>query len=1416
METPYVGLITFVEENETAYICKSVGSTIGTSEWIQIKGKGSGGSNLYVCDTRPDEDPEQWDAENEGSAIWVDTHDDFTQDNIYGPEDAETIMSLRKAYFALKEQVNILNNLVTVGAVPGKVTDSARNKMRWNIPEIVPDAYVESLMNDGFLYDRRTGNIYEYIPEFGADGSIKSPYDENGYIINMPSDNDLIYDASQDESDEVKPSYPVDQEPTVPHVSIKYGTWDEIANHRQDFINGELVWCTDENRNCMYIYLNGTFKIVAGGGGGAVDPDNPGEDDMDKLQVQEIISESLDNIENGLTFIPADGNGIQYKLDVDKDGNIKVYNKKLDTPMKWPNSYMWASGYNSLVGLIINSFYVGGVDNDEHSYQPCSHNFVEISNMAQDKNTGKMIDINLNGFSLCYFDGQQWYECPLKGEIKGGGTYLVRGAQCSVMEANTTLLKVKTYDQEWFNTVETIEGETTVKKTLPMKFSQDAGSIYLVFTGPEHKFYKIDSTNAQVECGTTVQSLPKDSGTLWKDGVDSAKGYSDLVGYQRPGFSAVHYPKNAFKLDSLNAISKNPCSEVIFRRWYLMDPVTQSNPKDGITAHNNVKYMTATLLKGGTIPDYMDAAEWTPKASFEKKTIKQTRNHFGRYKGPGVLTCTFGCQATWKDAAHPATRGFCWVSDGYHDEYIKVRKENGTWYEFDSLTDIIADTANTPKDGIKYSPVHTSLNLYEYYTRERWESPYNESVTTHRVILTGFVKGVYEYQVCRRGDSEWKSKIRKFTVRTDADINANGFVFMQTTDQQGASWEEYEVWNLCARKIKQVCQDENSNKNSAGNVIPLNLSVPLNSYEFVINTGDICYNGSRSNEWLDYFDGYEPMDDREEMLCLGNNDLAPINMYDIGTGAESPWKINVKVIDTFYAVETPVDNPNVFVGTKAGDSAATSTFRMPGLYSFNYGKYHFICILSEIRTGSGKVEQTPVLDENGEQKRDEFGNLMFDKVEKALKSTTVSSIFGMEDSARLEKSTATGEKNTAARLIFDMQEAWIIKDLLKWRGASYDITKVDYKNINYYRQLPEIVGACQDCFIYTHEMPFNITSQSAYSSYGLSPGSVPRETAKAYLNRFHNFEYQRSFKLWGIRLVFGGHKHTVAMTRAVYDAPMHYNPITKRIELPDNITNANELIKDDIYELPVTGNKRDYIQYDYIDDNYKFKPTGTFSFIASFQPFVQLVDSDLGQGGHWEAIRTKCAEIYNNSSTAKTLTDAHGRSITIPSKQKHIISEVLPSSGEGTSLTNATIRVEIVDKTDAPYYVMCHATGFKNKSNSDLAASAEVIPWEYYYVNGNVTYDQCFPYCTLYVVKDGDDGKTQIEVNMLRITGIYPVPNNDVGTKAGYWDLMKIYNKSVSSLEVNRNNILDKTYMSLFSGAVKGDESGKAITIGRL
>jgi hypothetical protein len=57
-------------------------------------------------------------------------------------------------------------------------------------------------------------------------------------------------------------------------------------------------------------------------------------------------------------------------------------------------------------------------------------------------------------------------------------------------------------------------------------------------------------------------------------------------------------------------------------------------------------------------------------------------------------------------------------------------------------------------------------------------------VTTHKVVLSNtFEAGEYEYQVGRFTDESYKSKIYKTNVASNSDIAANGFTFIQETDQ---------------------------------------------------------------------------------------------------------------------------------------------------------------------------------------------------------------------------------------------------------------------------------------------------------------------------------------------------------------------------------------------------------------------------------------------------------------------------------------------------------------------------------------------------------------------------------------------------------------------------------------------------------
>ena len=166
---------------------------------------------------------------------------------------------------------------------------------------------------------------------------------------------------------------------------------------------------------------------------------------ISRLQVT-INTAELQNYLNNLSsisFVPLNDENSTYTVRVNEYGNLIVYDSNNDVVQAEPTSNTIYFNNSGMGSLIINSFYLGGLDTDEHSYQPCSHNYVEIANISYD-------DINLNGLQLMYtYDNSRWFKLPLWGVCKAQSTFLIRGAQCSVMDVNTTLIKVKTFDMEW-------------------------------------------------------------------------------------------------------------------------------------------------------------------------------------------------------------------------------------------------------------------------------------------------------------------------------------------------------------------------------------------------------------------------------------------------------------------------------------------------------------------------------------------------------------------------------------------------------------------------------------------------------------------------------------------------------------------------------------------------------------------------------------------------------------------------------------------------------------------------------------------------------------------------------------------------------------------------------------------------------
>lgn len=528
---------------------------------------------------------------------------------------------------------------------------------------------------------------------------------------------------SEEPAAEEYPDYADYETPNLKHLAIKAGTYSSLLDNTRNFVNNELLWCTDTKQ--LYIMSNGSLNwINKSGSGGGTEWDPSVLDELDTIG-----------------FVTPSGQ--TYRVKIENDGKMVIYKKEMDTPQtkptggqEDPSGWVYVTSL-FLQKLYINSIYCGGLTSNEHSYNYCSHHFVELSNLTNE-------DINLNGLSLQYAtEGTQWQVLPLWGTIKAQSTFLIRGAQCSVMDANTTKIKVKTYDMEW----------------------KDSSGNLIKFDNNKSKFYLTWGTTP-----ATVRNPYSNADGNYRVSL----GYIDLVGFNK---------ENAESSDTIDASENTPykylSTDKLFTKYYAMDPVNQATK--ALNARNNANDWYFVDLTKELVPS---VEAFTPKASFENKTIFYNKSKLVSLK-PNLISCTFGLQAT----APNATRCFNWVSVGYFDEYLwhrpKGSTDEGPWTKVESFKN---------ETGIR-----------KYYNRIRMEATDGTPFTTHKVILKNLSVGTYEYRVGRAdangNPSEFASDSLTFTVRGTDDIK-DDFTFVQVSDQQGFNWDEYNVWRISAEYIK--------------------------------------------------------------------------------------------------------------------------------------------------------------------------------------------------------------------------------------------------------------------------------------------------------------------------------------------------------------------------------------------------------------------------------------------------------------------------------------------------------------------------------------------------------------------------------------------------------------------------------------
>ena len=763
---------------------------------------------------------------------------------------------------------------------------------------------------------------------------IEPYYLEDFYSFNTITFNNLnlsklnLYSKYQDFSKQVIPSMPTDQDYKykVAHITVRsVKTQDILKSIQNQLPNNELIFV--EQGTKLWIKNNDKLFSLSSGGGII---DDGGMDEaglIEKLKEMGIVREESQGLEindiSDLTFVHQD-TGSKFKFTVDSSGELKSQkvansNELLSSRTQGIELKDNVRGFigqlrsaeNSVSNIAIDAgisadrvkigaFYAPLKDDKIHG---CNRAFVELENTSDS-------DFYLNGCYLHYtcpnsINEQVVYHLPLTGCIKAGSTYLVVGKEYA-NDANV-YIHVNSFDQEWFVNGELIDFTIDTSKSYGLALTY--GNADLQAT--DYLFKSSDSTSlTPLGLADKQSNFPYilDSSFIDAIYINKLVANSSNKGYWANSAVAIKSNtmyKNMFELDPAKQAFQS-CNKVDSSRsrwqstndYWIMD---LSNP--------TIKYPHSEAT--------YELNHFSPKASFENKNVSTDKSKLNTQK-PNMVTCSFGIDIY-------TTRCFNWISVGYYDEYVWIRKKGDTtWQRFESYKD------NTQS-------ITTSYPYRKNYSEDLINTTYKRIIghfpgdgtayTAHKCVLVINQNAptsveTWEYVVGRTNgnspDLEHSSDIQTFTLYP----NTYKPIIYQITDQQGFHWVEYQVWAASANKLYEKIQQDKVNT-----IIPI-----------IINTGDMTQNGTRINEWYDYYEaGKVLFKEYEQMNVVGNNDLCGTNINNLGTG-DDQGKSNSFYFHVFYCYDI---NESVF-------KPIVNNKYIPSLYYFDSKDFRFIMINSEI------------------------------------------------------------------------------------------------------------------------------------------------------------------------------------------------------------------------------------------------------------------------------------------------------------------------------------------------------------------------------------------------------------------------------------------------------------------------------------
>ena len=867
----------------------------------------------------------------------------------------------------------------------------------------------------------------------------------------------------------------------------------------------------------------------------------------------------------------------------------------------------------------------------------CSHAYIELENTS-DK------DFILDG---CYI---HWMRPnPVTGEIevlhhalsgilRGGSTYLIRGKQYADPELDDNVfINVNEYDDEWY-IGSAKEGYELLDMSIikSSNWSKNCYGIALTY-GQENLTADTSTNTINTISGFSTSTYPY----MWRWWYIDSLAINEQ--YSSGGNNCTWTP-----CDVTNVVAAN--SNTIVKNTFELDPAKQAfqglNTKDtsrvrGAKYENDIQYVNLSneYISFPNSDETYPVSRFTPKCSKSKKNVCTDKSKLDMSK-PNMVTCSFGIDGF-------TTRCFNWISAGYYDEYVWLYNETAkTWTRFESYKSV--DTAITASDNFPRRKEYDIITNNAVYARMYSFFPADGTqFTSHKCVIDVVEEHVttpttYKYRIGRAKldrttggyviDELHASDEYTFTLYPDTYTPR----IYQITDQQGFHWIEYQVWAAAAEKLNEQITAECAKEK----IIPV-----------LVNTGDMTQNGTRINEWLDYYNaGRSLFSHLEQMNVVGNNDLCGTTPTVLGSGDDT-GKSNAYYFHLFYCYDSFTFTDSDY---EDGDErhivrplikGSDNVYRyIPSFYYFDLGDYRFVMVNSEITETNCKDWFKKTI----ENQLDAGGT-------KATYTVNVYTGWQVIPNVTLTTDPYSVTKNAA----YDESFTTIYTML-------YDIFN-DSKG-------KRVIVAC-------HEMPFTVITngelktnesdsasmtQCRYRSLNTSNGLIG-----SHMNQISKSDvvsiywFSRLLEYFNINLVIGGHKHTYACTYPVKENYIYYENQVNRT------SNTNPIYS---YDTPMTMKKT------LESDNWQCKwfvdrkvSTGDYQINLTKLPLL---------ASRPKGIDASASVVYTDSSVSDYYVSAGSYYPVCASKNY---------TGDGIT------------------YFMCQATGYKLTSNKELPTQKQVF-----------------------------------------------------------------------------------------------------------